>query len=125
MANRDERILIVDDEVIIRKLLHQKLSKEGFRCEESDSAIQASDNLRNNSFELVILDVRMPGKLGTDLLPEIKADYPDTMVIMATAVAEAAIRAAARGKALSSKSNFGWWWGASNPWSWFADPTKK
>ena len=39
--------------------------------------------------DLVMLDMKMPGKSGMDLLPELKADYPDTAVVMATAVAEA------------------------------------
>jgi putative two-component system response regulator len=88
MVNKSERILIVDDEVTIRKLLRQKLSREGYQCEEADNAKQALDKLRSNLTELVILDIRMPGKSGIELLPEIRANYPDTAVVMATAVAE-------------------------------------
>ena len=88
MVNKQERILIVDDEVTIRRLLRQKLSKEGYQCEEADSAEQALDKLRSNSIEMVIPDIKMPGKSGTDLLPEIQASYPDTAVIMATAVTD-------------------------------------
>ena len=87
MANKT-KILIVDDEVTIRRLIHQRLSKEGYHCSEAGSAEQALEKLANNLTELVILDIRMPGKSGIELLPEIKADYPDTAVIMATAVGE-------------------------------------
>jgi putative two-component system response regulator len=83
-----ENILIVDDEAAIRKLLHQKLSREGYRCEEADSVAQTLNKLRSNPMELVLLDIKMPGKSGIELLPEIKASYPDTAVIMATAVTE-------------------------------------
>jgi len=88
MVNKRERILIVDDEAMVRRLLWQKLSREGYQCEEADSAEQALDRLRGNSTELVILDIKMPGKSGMELLPEIRAGYPDTAVMMATALTD-------------------------------------
>ena len=88
MVNKTERILIVDDEVTIRKLLHRKLSREGYQCEEAGNAEQALDKFGSNSTGLVILDTRMPGKSGIELLPEIRTNYPDTAVIMAIAVTE-------------------------------------
>ncbi len=91
MVNKRERILIVDDEAMVRRLLRQKLSREGYQCEEADSAEQALDRLRGNSTELVILDIKMPGKSGMELLPEIRAGYPDTAVMMATALTDANI----------------------------------
>ena len=86
MTAKREGILIVDDEEVIRRLLRQRLLGEGYRCEEAGSAEQALDKLRSNAVELVILDIKMPGEFGTELLPEIKANYPDTAVIMATAI---------------------------------------
>ena len=86
-----EGILIVDDEEIIRRFLHRKLSRVGYQCEEAGSAEQALEKLRSNTAELVILDIKMPGKWGHELLPEIRASYPDTAVIMATVVAETSI----------------------------------
>ena len=86
MTSKQGIILIVDDEEVIRKLLHQKLSDESYCCEEADSAEQALEKLQNNLFELVILDIRMPGKSGVELLPEIKVNYPDIAVIMSTAI---------------------------------------
>ena len=83
-----EGILIVDDEEIIRRSLHKKLSREGYCCEEAGSAEEALRKLRRDSPQLVILDIKMPGKSGYELLPEIRASYPETAVIMATAVAE-------------------------------------
>jgi putative two-component system response regulator len=82
-------ILLVDDEEMIRQLLYQKLSPEGYRCEQAANAEQALEKLKDDSIELVILDIKMPGKSGIQLLPEIKAKYPDTAVIMATAVDDA------------------------------------
>jgi DNA-binding NtrC family response regulator len=82
-------ILLVDDEAMIRRLLHQKLSAEGYRCEQAANAEQALEKLEEDSIELVILDIRMPGKSGVELLSEIKAKYPDTAVVMATAIDDA------------------------------------
>jgi response regulator RpfG family c-di-GMP phosphodiesterase len=86
MTNTPGKILIVDDEEVIRKLLHQKLTGEGYHCEEACNAGQAVAKLLNDSFELVILDISMPGKSGVELLPEIRLRYPDIAVIMATAI---------------------------------------
>jgi len=87
--DKQEKILVVDDEMMIRKLLSQKLSREGYTCEEADSAEQAVEKMKANPAELMILDIKMPGKSGIELLPEIKAKYAYTAVIMATAVNEA------------------------------------
>jgi len=91
MTNQRERILIVDDEAAIRRLLRQKLSRQGYHCEEAGSAMEALDKMRSYSAELIMLDMRMPGKSGIDLLPELKATYPNTAVIMETAVAETSL----------------------------------
>ncbi|MBI4283709.1 MAG: response regulator [Chloroflexi bacterium] len=83
-----ETILVVDDEEAIRRLLQRTLSREGYLCEEAPDAWQAIEELHRNAFDLVLLDIKMPGKTGVELLPEIKASYPDTAVIMVTATAE-------------------------------------
>lgn len=88
MSGKREGILIVDDEEVIRKLLHQRLSSEGYQCQEASSADRALDELKSNPMELVLLDIKMPGKSGTELLPELKVRYPDTAVIMATAITD-------------------------------------
>jgi putative two-component system response regulator len=90
-ANRQEKILVVDDVVSVRRQLCRKLLKEGYRCEEADSASQTLQSLGDNPAELVLLDIKIPGKSGIDLLPEIKSDYPETAVIMATAVDETGV----------------------------------
>jgi putative two-component system response regulator len=86
MVSQRETLLIIDDEAAIRRLIIQKLSREGYQCEEADDADQALNVLATSPIALVMLDVKMPGKSGIELLPEVKADYPDTAVIMATAV---------------------------------------
>ncbi|MFH1381710.1 MAG: HD domain-containing phosphohydrolase [Chloroflexota bacterium] len=85
MPQEQEKILVVDDEAAIRKLLCQKLAVTGYSCSEAADAEQAIKQLEGTTFELVILDIKMPGKSGVELLPVIKAGYADTAVIMATA----------------------------------------
>ena len=86
--NERERILIVDDEMTIRRLLLQKLSRQGYNCEEAVSVEHALDKMRSHPVELAILDIKLPGRSGVDLLEEIKTRYPGTAVIMTTAVTE-------------------------------------
>ena len=89
---RNETILIVDDEPVIRRMLHQKLANEGYECLEAGSADEALNKLSdNNQIALLISDMKMPGKSGMELLSEVKNLYPDTAVIMATAITETAI----------------------------------
>jgi putative two-component system response regulator len=86
MLDQQETLLIVDDEAAIRRLLSLKLSREGYSCQEAHDAEQTLNMVETSPIALVILDIRLPGKSGIELLPEIKSGYPDTAVIMATAV---------------------------------------
>jgi putative nucleotidyltransferase with HDIG domain len=83
-----ERILIVDDEKTVRRSLNKCLTMNGFTCEEAGSAEEAMATLRNNPADLVILDITMPGTSGSALLPQLKQSFPDTAVVMATAIVE-------------------------------------
>ena len=60
MTNEQEGILIVDDEELIRRLLYQRLSSEGYQCQGAGSVEQSLAKLRNNRVELMILDIKMP-----------------------------------------------------------------
>lgn len=88
MLNGHKRLLIVDDEPVIRRLLHQKLSNEGYHCAEADTAEAALQTLAEAPFDAMVLDIRMPGRSGLDILSEAKSRYPDIVVIMATASAD-------------------------------------
>lgn len=88
MTAKQEKILIIDDEQTIRRLLKQMLSNQGYHCQEAGNAEEALEKLRNDAISLVLLDIKMPGKSGIEFLPEVKTGYPDTAVIMATSVTD-------------------------------------
>jgi putative two-component system response regulator len=83
-----ENILIVDDEKTVRRSLSRCLTLRGFSCAEAGNAAEALESMKNKPADLVILDIMMPGTSGKELLPHIKETFPDTAVVMATAVVE-------------------------------------
>ncbi|GAA0795498.1 sigma-54-dependent transcriptional regulator [Marinobacterium sediminicola] len=62
------RILIVEDENIIRSALKRLLEKNGYEISDADSVADATANYSLNSFDLIISDLRLPGAPGTDLI---------------------------------------------------------
>ena len=86
---RKAQILIADDEPSVRDILSRKLIEEGYKCILASDGNIALRKLNALQFDLALLDITMPGKSGIDILKEIKVKYPDTAVIMITAIAEA------------------------------------
>jgi DNA-binding NtrC family response regulator len=80
-----QRILIIDDEAGIRDSLETLLTLEGFRVDLAGDGIAGLDQLTRNAYDLMLLDLALPGESGIDLLPRIKALVPDLPVIMITA----------------------------------------
>lgn len=83
-----ESILLVDDEEAIRCILTKGLAMRGFKCDEAENAEQAMAKLEIKPSDLVILDINMPGKLGSEVLPDITERFPETAVIMASGVTD-------------------------------------
>jgi len=88
MITNQQKVLIVDDESVIRRILRQRLSADGYYCKEAGNAGEALEKLREDPIDLVILDIKMPGRSGIELLADIKSSYPDAAVIMATAITD-------------------------------------
>src|SRR5579875_2236798 len=82
---RAQRILIIDDEAGIRDSLETLLGLEGFDVEMAVDGPSGLDLLSRSTFDLLLLDLALPGETGIDLLPRIKAMAPDLPVIMITA----------------------------------------
>lgn len=80
------QVLIVDDEVYIQEILKVTLEDAGFECAVASDGEAALSALASQNFDLAFTDIRMPGKKGTELLADIKAVYPNVVVIIITAV---------------------------------------
>ena len=82
-----KKVLIVDDEEVIRKTLRIHLGKMGYELQEAIDGVEAMDKLRNESFDLLISDILMPKKNGWELLKEVRANQntKDLPVILLTA----------------------------------------
>lgn len=93
------KILVVDDELIVRESLIGWLMKSGYEADGAEDGRHAIDLLTRKEYDLIFLDIKMPGMGGIEVLDEIKANYPLSMVIMITAYGsvETAVEAMKRG----------------------------
>ncbi|MGB3630686.1 MAG: response regulator, partial [Terracidiphilus sp.] len=78
-------ILVVDDEAGIRESLEVLLSLENYSVKTAADGEEGLRSLDSNSFDLVLLDLALPGQSGLELLPQFKERQPDVPVIMITA----------------------------------------
>lgn len=87
MTEPGNQVLIVDDDRDIRELLAHLLKKEGLRPITAQDADRALSLIRREAPDTILVDVRLPGKNGLEVLREAKALDPDLPVIMITAFA--------------------------------------
>ncbi len=78
-------ILVVDDEPLLRDILIKILSKKGYQVETAVDGEEALEMLRQQKYQLLISDIKMPRLNGFELLKEVKQKYPEMGVIMMTA----------------------------------------
>ena len=81
------RILVVDDEPIVFDVLSEVLNQEGLSVSRSPDAESALEALGREPHDLVLCDIRSPGKDGFELLREIRRTHPGTDVVMMTGYA--------------------------------------
>lgn len=82
------KLLIVDDEETLRILVRSELEERGYEVDEAESGEKALEKLQTGKYDLVILDIRMPGMDGLEVLRKIKSDNLAPKVIMLTGVEE-------------------------------------
>jgi two-component system nitrogen regulation response regulator NtrX len=100
MANRETfQVLLVDDDAAIRRQLRGVLEDEGHTVAEAPNAAGAYAALEAKPFDVVLLDIRMPGESGLDALVRITDQAPDTAVIIVSGegTVENALKAGQRG----------------------------
>lgn len=92
-------LLIVEDEPSQREMLAEFLRKEGHRVAEAKDGPMALDLLRDHTFDVVIMDQKMPGMSGLEVLKEAKKIQPELDVLMVTAygTVESAVEAMKKG----------------------------
>jgi two-component system response regulator PilR (NtrC family) len=99
MNENAHHILIVDDELSMRELLEYMLAREGYRATCADNGRQAVALVEQNSYDLMLCDIRLGDLSGLDVLRACKKHHPGTVVIMISAYAstETAVEAMNQG----------------------------
>ena len=77
-------IMVVDDEAIVRESLFHWFKKYGHVVETASSGFEALEKLEAYPFQLLFVDIKMPGMDGIELLKKIKHQNPEAEVIMIT-----------------------------------------
>ncbi|MFH0876976.1 MAG: sigma-54 dependent transcriptional regulator [Candidatus Omnitrophota bacterium] len=84
MAVNGVRILVVDDDSLVRRSMCEVLSFEGYSCIHAADGQQALTRLKESAFDILISDMKMPSMDGLTLLKRVRRDFPETAVIMVT-----------------------------------------
>jgi len=86
MSGDAPHILLVDDDARLSQLAARFLAEQGFRVTQAGSAAEARDKLRFLDFDLMVLDVMMPGETGLELTSGLRAERaPDMPILLLTA----------------------------------------
>jgi len=92
----DERILVVDDEELIREIICSVLSQAGFACQPVSSGVEALSILHSDDgYSVVVSDVIMDAMDGLTFLSKVRLEHPDLPVVMVTAVHDISVALAA------------------------------
>ncbi|GAU09235.1 response regulator [Desulfoplanes formicivorans] len=94
------RVLIVDDEPDLLETMVKRLNRRGLEVTGVDNGEKCLEYLRTNKTDVVVLDVKMPGRDGLEILEEIRKMHPFVQVLMLTG--HASVRSGERGMALGA-----------------------
>ncbi len=78
-------IMVVDDELVVRESLKGWLEKFGYGVDTAEDARDALEKLEREGYDILFVDIKMPGMDGIELLKKVKEDQPDVIVVMITA----------------------------------------
>lgn len=79
------KILIIEDEADLRQSIHAYLTSQRFLCEEASDFALADEKIALYSYDLILLDITLPGGNGLDLLPRIRERNPEAGVLILSA----------------------------------------
>src|SRR4030042_405495 len=79
------KILIVDDELIVRESLGGWLARDGHKVDKAASGEEALEKCRDMRYDILLLDIKMEGLSGLEVLKRVKESDPDVTVVMITA----------------------------------------
>ncbi len=99
MANEPARVLVVDDEFSVRDSLYHWFQKDGYAVTAVENAAEALKTVQDGRFDVILLDIKMPGMDGVELQEHLRRIDPEAAVIMITAFAsvDTAVRALKQG----------------------------
>jgi len=86
--NSKRNILIVDDERVVCDAIGRLLNDRGYRAEVAYGGAAAIEHIEKESFDAVLIDIRMPKVDGFDVLEALKTKRPDSKAIMMTSYAD-------------------------------------
>ncbi len=81
------KVLVIDDEKVIREGCHEVLTQEGYKVVRAERGEQGLKMIEREHFDIILLDLMMPGLSGFDVLSHVKTLHPDTSVIVITGYA--------------------------------------
>jgi putative two-component system response regulator len=87
-ASDPARVLVVDDEVIVREILCRKLRQLGYNCSAAPSGESGLALLSSAPYDLLLMDLTIPGMDGIALMREARRDCPDLAIILVTSVTD-------------------------------------
>ncbi|MFN0157428.1 MAG: response regulator [Bacteroidota bacterium] len=91
MTAQREKILFVDDDTELRTIVKDQLSIAGYEVEEAEDGLEALEKIKHTRYDLVLLDITIPGKSGLDVLKSAKQLRPECRVIILTGVVGLAV----------------------------------
>lgn len=86
MVDKNPQILIVDDEAVVCSMLYDELSERGYLCTTAFNGNEALAKLATQDFDAVLLDIKLPGISGIEVLRKMQSNHPNTAAIMITGI---------------------------------------
>lgn len=83
MSDKKAKVFIAEDDESIRRLLQLTLSMEGYETEEAEDGVKALTYLTQKAYDLVLLDIMLPGMDGVTILSKLPADHPPVIFLTA------------------------------------------